>query len=74
MTFSFYATVLGFIVTVLTIFGAILGFCQSHLPSQMIKELDGLLEQTQTFYESATEDGVLPDSMLRSQILAKYVH
>jgi hypothetical protein len=43
----------------------------------MIKELYGLLEETKYFYESAEEDGLSPDSMLRSQMverLARYVH
>jgi hypothetical protein len=77
MASSSNTAVFGLIVGAMTIFGVILGFCQSHLPSQTIKELNGLLDETQGLYESAVEDGYLTDGTLRSQMeerLAKYVH
>jgi len=43
--FSFYSNA----------FGVLLGFCRSHLPSQRIKEREGLLGETQSLYESAVE-------------------
>ncbi|OAX37818.1 hypothetical protein K503DRAFT_719206 [Rhizopogon vinicolor AM-OR11-026] len=66
--FSFYTTVFGLIVGMMSIFGVIFAFCQSHLPNPMIKELFALLEETQCLYESAVEAGLLPDSTLRSQM------
>ncbi|OAX42345.1 hypothetical protein K503DRAFT_369726 [Rhizopogon vinicolor AM-OR11-026] len=66
--FSFYTTVFGLTVGMMPIFGGILAFCQSHLPSRMIKELVGLLEETQDLYDSAVEAGLLPDSTLRRQM------
>lgn len=66
----------GFFIGATTILGCLLGFCRSHLPSQRIKELEELLGETQLLYESAVEDGLLPDGMLRSQMgerLAVYI-
>lgn len=75
--FSFYTNVFGLVIGVTTIFGVILGFFRSHLPSQRIKELEELLGETQGLYDSAAEDGLLTDCTLKSQMedrLAKYVH
>lgn len=72
-----YTAVFGLIVGAMTIFGVILGFCQSHLPSKMIEELNRLYDEIQALYHSAVEEGYLIDGMLRSQIeerLAKCVH
>ncbi|KAG2127099.1 hypothetical protein DEU56DRAFT_701819, partial [Suillus clintonianus] len=60
--------VFGLCIGAATILGVLLGFLRSHLPSQRIKELEELLEETQGLYESAVEDGLLPDVMLRSQM------
>ncbi|KAG1733351.1 uncharacterized protein EDB91DRAFT_640668 [Suillus paluster] len=65
---SFYSNVFGLFIGATTILGILLGFFQSHLPSQRIKELEELLEETQGLYESAVEDGLLPEDMLRSQM------
>jgi hypothetical protein len=64
---SFYSNVFGLFIGGTTILGVFLGFCRSHLPSQRIKELEELLEETQDLYESAVEDGLLHD-MLGSQM------
>ncbi|OAX37858.1 hypothetical protein K503DRAFT_206434 [Rhizopogon vinicolor AM-OR11-026] len=66
--FSFYSNVFGLAVGTVSISGILLGFCRSHLPSQRIKELEELLGETQGLYESAVEDSLLPDGMLRSQM------
>jgi hypothetical protein len=74
--FSFYSNVFGLFIGATTILGVLLGFCRSHLPSQKIKELEDLLDETQTLYKSAVEDGLLPDGVLRSQMgerLAVYI-
>ncbi|OJA09903.1 hypothetical protein AZE42_06195 [Rhizopogon vesiculosus] len=58
---SFYSNVFGLLIGGTTILGVFLGFCRSHLPSQRIKELEELFEETQGLYESAVEDGLLHD-------------
>ncbi|KAG0696067.1 hypothetical protein DFH29DRAFT_952779 [Suillus ampliporus] len=65
---SFYSNVFGLFIGATTILGVLLGFCRSHLPSERIKELEELLGETQGLYESAVEDGLLPDDMLRRQM------
>ncbi|KAG1733118.1 hypothetical protein EDB19DRAFT_1639877 [Suillus lakei] len=65
---SFYSNVFGLFIGATSILGVLLGFCRSHLPSQRIKELEELLGETHGLYESAVEDGFLPDDMLRRQM------
>ncbi|OAX39353.1 hypothetical protein K503DRAFT_689794 [Rhizopogon vinicolor AM-OR11-026] len=58
---SFYSNVFGLLIGGTTIISVLLGFCRSHLPSQRIKELEELLDDTQGLYESAIEDSLLND-------------
>lgn len=60
-TFSFFSNVFGFIVTAISLFAFILNICRSHLPSKKIQELESLLDETETCFKRAIEDGLLTE-------------
>lgn len=60
-TFSFVSSVFGYIAAVVSLLALVVNICRSHLPSSKIKELESLLDETETCFKKAMEDGFLTD-------------
>lgn len=58
-TFSIFSSIFGFIVAATSLFAFLINICRSRLPSNRIKELESLLDETDTFFKKAVEDGLL---------------
>ncbi|KAG6369609.1 hypothetical protein JVT61DRAFT_14178 [Boletus reticuloceps] len=57
--FSFFSSIFGCIVAAISLLAFIINTCRSHLPSNKIKKLESLLDETETFFRKAVEDGLL---------------
>ncbi|KAG9311899.1 hypothetical protein JVU11DRAFT_8160 [Chiua virens] len=55
-TFSCFASIFGFIATIISLFAFVLQICRSRLPSNKIRTLDLLLEETETLVKTAKND------------------
>ena len=60
-TFSIFASVFGFVVAAISSLAFIVNVSRSHLPSNKIKELESLLDKTETCFKKAIEDGLLTE-------------
>ncbi|KAF8555596.1 hypothetical protein OG21DRAFT_843622 [Imleria badia] len=60
-TFSFFSSIFGFIVAAISLLAFIVNICRSHLPSNKIKVLESLLDETETDFKKAVEDGLLTE-------------
>ena len=58
-TFSIFSSIFGFIVAAISLFAFLINICRSHLPSNRIKELESLMDETETFFAKAVEGGLL---------------
>jgi hypothetical protein len=70
-SFSFSANTLGIGTGSVSIFGLIVTFYRSHLPSSKFKALEQLLLETEGIYDSALEANLLPDQHLQEDIRAR---
>ncbi|KAG6370897.1 hypothetical protein JVT61DRAFT_10920 [Boletus reticuloceps] len=60
-TFSCFSSVFGFIVAAISFFAFIINIWRSHLPSNKIKVLESLLDETETYFKKAVEEGLLTE-------------
>lgn len=60
-TFSIFSGIFGFIVAAISLLTFVINICRSHLPSNKIKVLESLLEETETCFNKAIEDGLLTE-------------
>ncbi|KAF8122886.1 hypothetical protein EV363DRAFT_1552480 [Boletus edulis] len=60
-TFSCFSSVFGFIVAAISLFAFIINMWRSHLPSNKIKVLESLLDETETYFKKAVEEGLLTE-------------
>lgn len=60
-TFSFFSNIFGFVVAAISLLAFLVNICRSHLPSNKIRELESLMDQTETFFRKAIEDGLLTE-------------
>ncbi|KAF8555577.1 hypothetical protein OG21DRAFT_1507591 [Imleria badia] len=60
-TFSFFSSVFGFIVAAISLLTFFVNIFRSHLPSNKIKVLESLLEETETCFKKAVEEGLLTE-------------
>lgn len=58
-TFSIFSSIFGFIVAAISLLAFLVNICRFHLPSNKIKELESLMDETETFFKKAVEDGLL---------------
>jgi len=58
-TFSVFSSIFGFVVAAISLFAFLINVCRSHLPSNRIKELESLMDETETFINKAVEGGLL---------------
>ncbi|KAH7887476.1 hypothetical protein F5I97DRAFT_1860737 [Phlebopus sp. FC_14] len=63
--FSIYSNVFGIFVGSVSLITLAFGFCM-HLPSNRIKHLDALLDETDKIFRSALEEGLLPQQKSES--------
>ncbi|KAH7889229.1 hypothetical protein F5I97DRAFT_490257 [Phlebopus sp. FC_14] len=61
-TFSFYSNVFAFVMGGISLVGLAFSLTRPHLPSNKIKMLQALLEETEKIYVSAIEEGLLLDA------------
>ncbi|KIJ20446.1 hypothetical protein PAXINDRAFT_7684 [Paxillus involutus ATCC 200175] len=61
--FSFYSNVFGLVVGGVSLIVLVFAFCRSQLPSNKIKVLDELLDETQALVSSYVEKGYLPEEV-----------
>ncbi|KIJ16646.1 hypothetical protein PAXINDRAFT_168155 [Paxillus involutus ATCC 200175] len=66
--FSFYSNVFGLVVGVISVTVLVFGFCRSQLPSNKIKVLEELLDETQALFSSYAEEGYLPEESVKTDI------
>lgn len=59
--FTFFSSIFGFIVAAISLLAFIIKTCRSHLPSNKIKILESLLDETEAFFRNAVEDGLLTE-------------
>ncbi|KAF8119546.1 hypothetical protein EV363DRAFT_1440862 [Boletus edulis] len=59
--FSFVSGIFGFAVTAISLLTLLTKVCRSHLPSNKIKALESLLDETEQFFENAVEEGLLTE-------------
>ena len=60
-TFSLFSNIFGFVVAAISLSAFLVNVCRSHLPSNRIKELESLMDETETFFKKAVEDGLLTE-------------
>ena len=75
-TFSIFSSIFGLIVATASLFLVLVNICRSYLPSNKIRELESLLDETETFFKKTVDDGLLMDPELFLQAardLATYV-
>ncbi|KIJ57762.1 hypothetical protein HYDPIDRAFT_44786 [Hydnomerulius pinastri MD-312] len=66
--FSFYSNVFGFIAGGVSLAGLLITVCRSHLPSNKIKTLEALLEDTEKTFLKAVEDGLLKEPQFNQSV------
>ncbi|KIK97190.1 hypothetical protein PAXRUDRAFT_825166 [Paxillus rubicundulus Ve08.2h10] len=66
--FSFYSNVFGFVAGGISLILVVFSFCRSQLPSNKIKVLEELLNETEGLFSSCVEEGYLPDERVRADI------
>ncbi|KAG6379503.1 hypothetical protein JVT61DRAFT_9994 [Boletus reticuloceps] len=59
VTFSIFSSIFGFVVAAISLFAFLVNICRSYLPSNRIKELESLMDETEIFFNKAVEDGLL---------------
>ncbi|KAH7889160.1 hypothetical protein F5I97DRAFT_1802028 [Phlebopus sp. FC_14] len=64
--FSFFSNVFGIIVGSVSLIALAFGL-HMHLPSQRIKYLKSILDETDDIFKSAVEDGLLPEQRFTSK-------
>ncbi|KIJ69910.1 hypothetical protein HYDPIDRAFT_104569 [Hydnomerulius pinastri MD-312] len=72
-TFSFYSNVFGFIAGGVSLAGLLITVCRSHLPSNKIKTLETLLEDTEKTFLTAVENGLLKQPQFNQSVEEKLV-
>ena len=60
-TFSIFPSIFGFIVAAISLFAFLVNICRSHLPSYRVNELESVLNETDTLFKKAAEDGLLTE-------------
>ena len=60
-TFSFFSSIFGFVVAAISLLSFIVNILRAHLPSKKIKVLETLLDETETCFRKAIEDGLLTE-------------
>ncbi|KAG6373908.1 hypothetical protein JVT61DRAFT_6061 [Boletus reticuloceps] len=67
--FSVFSSIFGFVVAAISLLAFVVNMCRSHLPSNKIKVLESLLDETETCFKKAIEDGLLtePPFVLRTE-------
>lgn len=68
-TFSLFSSIFGFIVAAISFLAFVVNICRSHLPSNKIRILESLLDETEACFRKAIEDGLLtePSFVLRTE-------
>ncbi|KIJ06455.1 hypothetical protein PAXINDRAFT_158723 [Paxillus involutus ATCC 200175] len=64
--FSFSSNVFGLVVGSISVIVLVFGFCRSQLPSNKIKVLEELLDETQALFSSYAEEGYLPEERVKA--------
>ncbi|KAF8139073.1 hypothetical protein EV363DRAFT_1253106 [Boletus edulis] len=59
--FSVFSSIFGFVVAAISLLAFAVNMCRSHLPSNKIKVLESLLDETETCFRKAIEDGLLTE-------------
>jgi len=67
-SFSSSANVVGLATGSITIFGLFVALYRSHLPSPKYKDLEQLLQETESIYESTVEANLLLDEQFREDV------
>ncbi|KAG8216321.1 hypothetical protein J3R82DRAFT_6389 [Butyriboletus roseoflavus] len=57
--FSIFSSIFGFVAAAITLFTLVVTTCRSQLPSEKIKELESLMDETEARFKKAFEDGLL---------------
>ena len=58
-TFSFFCSVFGSVTAAISLFALIIKVCRAQLPSNKIKALLSLLDETESLFQKCIEDGLL---------------
>ncbi|KAG8217033.1 hypothetical protein J3R82DRAFT_7349 [Butyriboletus roseoflavus] len=58
-TFSVFSSIFGFVAAAISLLTVLINICRSHLPSHKIKELESLMDETETLFKKVVEDGLL---------------
>ncbi|KAF9226878.1 hypothetical protein BS17DRAFT_776269 [Gyrodon lividus] len=66
--FSFYSDAFDFVAGGISLIGLVFGLCLSQLPSNKVKVLEGLFNETETLFTSCVEEGYLPQERFRVDI------
>ncbi|KIK77666.1 hypothetical protein PAXRUDRAFT_834926 [Paxillus rubicundulus Ve08.2h10] len=64
--FSFSSNLFGFVAGGISVIVLVFGFCRSQLPSNKIKVLEELLDETQALFSSYAEEGYLPEERVKA--------
>ena len=65
-TFSFFCSVFRSVTAATSLFALIIKICRTQLPSDKIKVLLSLLDETEVFFQKCIEDGLLTPEFTRS--------
>lgn len=60
------ANLLGITTGCLTLLG--IALYRAHLPSEMYKHLEGILDETEAIYDIAIEEALLPDAQFQNDM------